>query len=269
MHEKTDRTSVQSRMQKGGDLHALTEGKKKSRAELERRVGPVRARNENMPEDTWGSPTNPWVTVNALPPSHSEISKDHPPHHHDDKHPEWHEASKERTQAHGEVEKRLDEHHDPAHEHDDNEEHEDLAEGSSFYGLHRALAVEADRHIQKQLETCWNAELIPGQRADEKKMQVGHDRILEESATVAGWAAEQRGKAGFRHAQTDERVSPQLRARPEVMSLLNLVDYFVSHPSSSMWWREIFDNYLATHGEEVHRAILARNKTRSHRKPAG
>jgi hypothetical protein len=269
MHEKTDRTSVQSRMQKGGDLHALTEGKKKSRAELERRVGPVRARNENMPEDSWGTPANPWVTVNALPPSHSEISKDHPPHHHDDKHPEWHEASKERTQIHGEVEKHLDEHHDHAHEHDDHEEHEDLAEGSSFYGLHRALAVEADRHIQKQLETCWNAELIPGQKADEKKMQVGHDRILEESATVAGWAAEQRGRAGFRHAQTDSRVSPQLRSRPEVMSLLNLVDYFVSHPTSSMWWREIFDNYLATHGEEVHRAILARNKTRSHRKPAG
>jgi hypothetical protein len=268
MHEKNDRTSVESRMKKGGDLHELTQSRDR-RKELERRVGPVRARDENQPESTWGTPANPWVTVNALPPSHSEISKDHPPHHHDDKKPDWHEASPERTKIRSEVEKKLDEHHDHDHEHDDDEEHEDLAEGSSFYGLHRALAVEADRHIQKQLETCWNAQLIPGQNIDEKKMEVSHDKILQEAGTVAGWAAEQRGRAGFRHAQSDARVSPELRSRPEVMSLVNLVDYFVSHPSSSTWWRTIFDNYIATHGEEVHQAILSRNKTRSRRKPAG
>ncbi|HEY5938552.1 MAG TPA: DUF4157 domain-containing protein [Kofleriaceae bacterium] len=269
MHEKNDRTSIESRMKKGGDLHGLTQDRDNGKAELERRVGPVRARDEGLDKATWGTEVNPWVTVNALPPSHSEISKDHPPHHHDDKHPEWHKDSKERTQIGGEVEKHLDEHHDHAHEHDDNEEHEDLSEGSSFYGLHRALAVEADRHIQKQLETCWNAQLIPGRNIDEKKMEIGHDKILQDSATVAGWAAEQRGRAGFRHAQTDTRVSAELRGRPEVMALLNMVDYFISHPTSSLWWREIFDNYIATHGEEVHHAILARNKTRGRRKPAG
>ena len=269
MHEKTDRTSIESRMKKGGDLHGLTEQEDNGKAELERRVGPVRAKNESLPKSTWGTTTNPWVTVQALPPSHSEISKDHPPHHHDDGHPEWHEDSAEKQKLHGKVEEKLDEHHDHDHAVDDHEEHENLAEGSSFYGLHRALAVEADRHILKQLETCWQAQVIPGQNIDEKKMEVGHDKILQESQTVAGWAAEQHTRAGFRHAQSDERVSPELRNRPDVMSLLNLVDYFVSHPSSSMWWRTIFDNFLATHGEEVHNAILSRNKTRSRRKPAG
>ncbi|MDQ3365140.1 MAG: DUF4157 domain-containing protein [Myxococcota bacterium] len=269
MHEKTKQTSVESRLQKGGDLYDLSK-MKAGKAELERRVGPVRAKDPGQPEDTWGTPANPWVTVHALPPSHSEISKDHPPHHHDDKHPEWHAPSAEQTKLHGDVEKKLDEHHDPKNEHHEHDhEDEDLAEGSSFYGLHQVLAVEADRHIQKQLETCWKAQLIPGQNADDKKMQVGHDAVLAEAKTAAGWASKQREQAGFRHAQSDERVPAELRNRPEVMALLDLVDYFVSHPASSTWWRTIFDNYIATHGEEVHHAILARNKTRSLRKPAG
>jgi hypothetical protein len=207
------------------------------------------------------------VTVNPLPPSHSEISKDHPPHKHEGK-PEWHEESDEKKKISGAVERKLDEHHhEDGHGHD--EEHEDLGEGSSFYGLHRALAVEADRHIMKQLEVCWRGQLIPGQNIDEGKMEVGHDKVLGEAQQVAGWAAEQRAKGGFRHAQTDPRVNAELRGRPEVMSLLNLVDMFVSHPTSSLWWRTIFDNYLAQHGEEVHGAILARNRTRGRRKPAG
>lgn len=266
MHEKTDRTSMESRMKKGGDLHGLTEQGDNGRAELERRVGPVKPSHDSMPKATWGTHANPWVTVNPLPPSHSEISKDHPPHTHNDKHPEWHAPSADKKNVHDHVEHELDEAHDPNHEHDDHEEHDDLGEGSSFYGLHRALAVEADRHLQKQLETAWHAQLIPGQNIDDKKMEVGHDKVLTEASQVAGWAAEQRGKAGMRHAQTDTRVPGELRSRPEVKSLLDLVDLFVSHPSSSLWWRSIFDNYIAQHPEEVHQAILSRNKTRSKRK---
>nr|MBA3502153.1 DUF4157 domain-containing protein [Deltaproteobacteria bacterium] len=78
MHEKTDRTSVESRMQGEGDLQPLTVSGGKGKAELERRVGPVVAKYPNMKDP--GSKENPWVTLHALPPSHSEISKDHPPH---------------------------------------------------------------------------------------------------------------------------------------------------------------------------------------------
>ena len=264
MHEKTERTSLESRMQGGGDLADLTR-KKEGKAELERRVGPVRAKYENMPQQTWGTPENPWVTVNALPPSHSEISKDHPPHKDEKAKPEWHEQSEDRTKVRTAVEKKLDEQADPK---DRDEKHESLADGSGFYGLHRALAVEADRHIQKQLATCWRSQVIPGQDADDGKLQVGHDKMLGEAKQAAGWAAEQRARGGFRHAQTDTRVSADLRGRPEVMQLLDLVDMFVSHPASSTWWRTIFDNYLAQNGEEVYKAILARNLTRGRRKPA-
>jgi hypothetical protein len=266
MHEMTDRTSVESRLKEGGDLHGLTEQGDNGKAELERRVGPVRAKFENLPKATWGTKENPWVTVNALPPSHSEISKDHPPHSHDDKHPDWHEKGATQAKVHDHVEHKLDEHHDHDHKVDDDEEHEDLAEGSSFYGLHRALALEADRHIMKQLETCWKDQLIPGRNIDEDKMAIDHERMLGEASQVAGWASEQRQRAGFRHAQSDERIAPELRGRPEVMQLLDLVDMFISHPSSSLWWRSIFDSYLAKNGEEVHKAILARNRTRSRRK---
>jgi hypothetical protein len=48
-----------------------------------------------------------------------------------------------------------------------------------------------------------------------------------------------------------------MRNRPEVMSLLDLVDYFVSHPTASTWWRSIFDSYIASDGEKVHADILA------------
>ena len=49
------------------DLAPLTTQAQKGKEELERRVGPVRAKNESMPRDTWGTAANPWVTVNALP----------------------------------------------------------------------------------------------------------------------------------------------------------------------------------------------------------
>lgn len=265
MHEKTEKTSIQSRLGKGGDLHGLTEQGDNGKAELERRVGPVRPKHPELPQATHGTRDNPWVTVNALPPSHSEISKDHPPHHHDGDKPEWHAGSAERDKIHGGVEKELDHQSGDGHDHEDHD-HESLAEGSSFYGLHRALAVEADRHMMRQMEQVWGAQLIPGKNIDEDDMAIGHGSILAEAKGVAGQAAKQAGKTGLRHAQSDSRVSPALRNRPEVMQLLDLVDYFLSHPTASSWWRKIFDSYISQHAEEVHGAILARNQTRGRRK---
>lgn len=271
MHEMEERTSMQSRLQDGGDLHGLTEQGDNGKAELERRVGPVRAKNEGMPKATWGTHANPWVTVNPLPPSHSEISKDHPPHEHEDKHPEWHNESAEKKA----IKDGVNEGWDKVHDHDHNEEgeehgHEALNGGSSFYELHRRLAVEADRHVMKQMETVWGGkQLIPGKNIDEDGMAVSHDKMLKDSKGVAKDASEASERGGFRHAQSDARVPAAMRDRPEVMSLLDLVDYFVSHPTASTWWRSIFDSYIASDGEKVHADILARNKTRGRRQAPG
>jgi hypothetical protein len=267
MHEMTDRTSLQSRMQEGGDLHRQTMAGEAGRAELERRVGPVRPRDPSLPG---GTEANPWVTVNPLPPSHSEISKDHPPHRHDDGHPEWHdEAHSGHDEIHEAVEHGLDEVHDPDHEVDDDEEHEDLGEGSSFYGLHRALAVEADRHVMHQIELCWGDALIPGQMIDPMEMAVSHDVIRSESEEVALGAADAAREGRMRHAQSDPRVADQVESNPEVRTLLDLVDYFVSHPTASTWWHDIFDSYIAEHAAEVNQSILNRNQTRGRRKAPG
>lgn len=267
MHEMEEKTSLQSRLQAGGDLHDLTEQGDNGKAELERRVGPVRAKNEGMPKGTWGTHANPWVTVNPLPPSHSEISKDHPPHEHEDGHPEWHKDSDEKKAIRDGVNKGWDDVHD--HEHNEEGEehgHEALNGGSSFYELHRRLAVEADRHVMKQMETVWGGkQLIPGKNVDEDDMSVSHAKMLKDAKGVAKDASEASERGGFRHAQSDARLPQAMRDRPEVMSLLDLVDYFVSHPTASTWWHGIFDSYIAQNGSKVHADILARNKTRGRR----
>lgn len=273
MHEKTEQTSIQSRMERtDGDLHKLTLQGTKGKAELERRVGPVVAKFPDKGNP--GSEANPWVTRDPLPPSHSEISKDHPPHHHaDPKH--WHAEGPEKTKVKANVSDKVHDGHkhaagetdhdgDPGHT-DDEHEHEDLGDGSSFYGLHRALAVEADRHIMKQIEVVWKASLIPGQKIDESKMTIAHEEMLGEARGVAGNAAKDAKADGMRFAQTDTRIPEKLRSNGDVMTLLDLVDYFVSHPSASKWWETIFNQYIAEHGEEVHKSILARNHTRGRR----
>jgi hypothetical protein len=272
MHEMEERTSLDSRMQTGGDLHGLTQGGQRGRAELERRIGPVRPRDEGAPEETWGTEANPWVSVNPLPPSHSEISKDHPPHAHEegDGHDHWHADSEERRGFRGIVSDLWDR----VHGHDDNEHQEQHSHastegGSPFYELHRRLAIEADRHVLHQMEVCWGASLVPGQRVADRPMAVEHEDMLMEAAGVANVAGEAAGRAGIRHAQTDERVPESLRSRGEVRDLLNLVDYFVSHPSSSSWWKDLFDGYVAEHGDEVQAHIMERNQTRGRRKAPG
>ena len=270
LHDLNDRTSMESRMQVGGDLYGLsTDGLEASKAELERRVGPVRPRDPSRPG---GTTDNPWVSVNPLPPSHSEISKDHPPHLHEE-HPPHSEADATMP-ADAILEGATDGHsgHDEdAHPESEEEEREELLEGSTFYGLHRALAVEADRHVMHQMETCWGpgAELIPGQNIDERDMAVSHQSMLDEATNVAAGAADAARSSGHRHAQSDARAPDEVRSNPDVRSLLDLVDYFVSHPTASSWWYDIFDAYVAANGPEVAAAIGNRNKTRGHRKPAG
>ncbi len=96
IHHASESTSMSSRLNEGGDMHDLTVAKdrtgdatdtnadgsvsqeekdafiERQRQELERRVGPCKGS---------GTEQDPWKPITPLPPSHSEISKDHP--HHD------------------------------------------------------------------------------------------------------------------------------------------------------------------------------------------
>lgn len=344
-----------------GDLAPLTRGGEQTRAALEAKVGPVRPRDPSGDPNKFGTETNPWVTVNPLPPSHSEIGKDHPPHHHDDKHPEWHgEGANHEKEALEDLRK---EGWDKAHGHEHNEDedehdHEGHEGGSTFFELHYQLALEADRHIHDQLSVIWgqtvtghdpstaaiidSTAMLPTEGVEEEKWitdareynarpehaehvaafnaatgnqclgpdgmptpsmvkqwqeakgltgdgkigpktaksaqelgpassltpmaggsdgrAVSHEAMLRAASGVAAQAGKDAGEAGFHHAQSDQNIS-----NPDVKNLLNLVDYFMSHPSASQWWVSIFDSYVSAHSEEVYGAILARNKTRGRR----
>ncbi len=219
-------TSLQYRLLPGGDLAGL------SADELEPIVGPVTP-----------SPTGGWVAKNALPPSHSEISKDHAPH-------------QKHLQTHGRAPGDL---HDPE-------------DGSIFYSIARALAVEADRHVLRQVELMWAAQgslYGDDQALDASKMTVGHDAFAKEAAGRSGAEGKRAAKQGFKHAQTDGANKALLEKRPEVRELLNMVDLIIAHPDDSTWWRPVVDGVVAGDPEKVAEHIRARNATRGARHRIG
>jgi hypothetical protein len=93
---------------------------------------------------------------------------------------------------------------------------------------------------------------------------VSHESMLRAAQGAANTAAADAKADHIKHAQSDPAMAAQMEDG-KVRNLLNLVDYFMSHPAASQWWTGIFDSYVASHGEEVHGSILARNKTRSRR----
>jgi hypothetical protein len=48
-------------------------------------------------------------------------------------------------------------------------------------------------------------------------------------------------------------------------SLFEVVDYYVSHPSKTNWWKEIVINYMKSHSKQIIDDINHRNKTRKNR----
>jgi hypothetical protein len=129
-----------------------------------------------------------------------------------------------------------------------------------------AVRAKMTEMISQYIREMYN---IDAKEAAHAGMAISHDKMIKESKGVAKDASEASERGGFRHAQSDARVPEAMRNRPEVMSLLDLVDYFVSHPTASTWWRSIFDSYIASDGEKVHADILARNKTRGRRQAQG
>jgi hypothetical protein len=164
----------------------------------------------------------------AYPPSHSEISKDHP-------------APKKKASHSVHTE-----------------------EGrSGFYEMHRELAIFADKHLTVLMEDAWKdthggGTIVPGKPASmDAKSRKALDKAAEERAAKVKKLA---GKEGMTFSQNDPAMSSKMKA------LLNAVDLYIAHPDDGEWWRPLMTKYINAHPEEVLADIEARNKTRGARK---
>src|SRR5690606_16751970 len=165
----------------------------------------------------------------ALPPSHSEISKDHPPHE--------------------------DEHHAPV----DSLHGYDMSEGSLFFRLHKELAVEADEHIIQKLQEVWDeqqqANSIEGLNTSPR---LNPDEVIAD-------ARKQQAREVKRAAKEGRNLETYGFGGQTVQDLMALVDYFISHPDDTTWWKPILSNYVNKHEAEVILHIQQRNQTRDKR----
>ena len=260
-------SSVETRLLDEGDLvwrkdEATNKRVRRSKADVERLVGPV--------EEVRGRDGKPrgWRAKRALPPSHSELSKDHGPH-------------DEKLQSDKTVAKKIDDVKpkpvpldpkikQPTHE----REH---GAGSVFFGLADALATEATRHTSHQVERMWlaadkNATVYgdkrvrgpsPG-RMNEWDEIVRHDDFLREARRYAKSVSPKLPK-GSKHAQMDPVKRKVVELRPALRDLLDMTDLIFSHPEDSTWWRAVFDDYINKHAGEVAEDIVHRNTTRGSR----
>jgi Domain of unknown function (DUF4157) len=235
-------TSIEARL-KNGDLAKMP------RAKVEALVGPVTVVHEET-RDADGKKVvrTYYKSVDPLPPSHSEVAKDHGPH------------------------EEVDHHHD----HDD-PDHPGNEGGSPFFSLARPLAVEAVKHCDAQMQVVWAGRQGGGDRSlfgdgktyefqsslggDSKAM---HDSVLG-GADRHAQGEQQRAKAEGRSYVQGDRAA-QIAALPGTDRLLDLVDYFLSHPDDNAWWKAIIDRQVATNPEPIFQSILRRNETRAKRK---
>ena len=165
----------------------------------------------------------------ALPPSHSEISKDHAPHE--------------------------DEHHNPA----DALGGYDVSEGSLFYQLHRNLAVEADKHIIKKMQEAWDAQTMTNSvEGLETDPTIDPESVTDEARKHQQLEEKRAHKEG-RTLRTGADKGP------EAQDLMALVDYFIAHPDDTGWWKPIMQDYVNSNEEQVINHIRHRNGTRDRR----
>lgn len=250
--EKVDKMEEDSALEQRldhGDLSEL------SKAQVESRVGPVEITGTEKFFDPmtmkWKHRTK-YKALNPLPPSHSEISKDHEPH------DEHHKEGKD----------------DQLHAHNETEH----AKGSPFFGLARTLAVDSVKHCEAQLQEVWSKQMVwkdtslfgDGKKftySDDSSADKGagvHDAVLKEADTRA--AAEKDLAKDEGRKRVDATTAP-VANDPDVTRLLNLVDEFVSHPDDTQWWKPVFDRHLenADNREAVFDSIRRRNSTRTAR----
>jgi hypothetical protein len=250
-----ERTSIESRL-KNGDLSQMP------KTQVEALVGPVE--EVSGPETKDGKPVldkdgkqvmrKYYVSKKPLPPSHSEISKDHEPY---SDHPN------------GDVKSHHDSKADPGHE-----------QGSPFFGLARSLAVEAVKHADAQLQVVWASQSQAGDTSllgdgvqykytsasDPKSSDKIHDNVLAEADKRAAAEKERSAKEGTSFLTRDATGDDaETMKKPGVARLLNLVDEFIAHPDDTGWWRPVTDAYIAHDADAVYESILRRNQSRKDR----
>jgi hypothetical protein len=234
-------TSIEARL-KNGDLSKMP------KAKVEALVGPVTVVNEETKDDKGKKVVRTYYkSVNPLPPSHSEIAKDHGPH------------------------AEVDHHHDH-----DNPDHPGNEGGSALFSLARPLAVEAVKHCDAQMQVVWasrgggDTSLFGDGKNYEFQSSVGgdsnaiHGGVMSESDKSSKTEAANAKAEGRHFVQTDQAAL--IKTMPGVDRLLNLVDFFISHPDDHAWWKQVIDAQVASNPEPIYQSILRRNETRSKRK---
>lgn len=151
-----------------------------------------------------------------------------------------------------------------------NKDHPD----SLFFGLHKALAMEADRHILEAMQSVWQGRgsLFGDGAHFAPNTAAGHDLVSSEATRQSTRARKlySQDMPGSSFAQGDAKNQSALKDYPGLGSLLNLADLFISHPNDSTWWRAVVSSYIAMHADEVTQHILARNRGQTsllHKKP--
>jgi hypothetical protein len=238
-------TSIETRL-KSGDLSKMPQAK------VEALVGPVVPVTDEVKDENGKKVIRHYYKAapgNVLPPSHSEIAKDHGPH------------------------AEVDHHHDR-----DNPDHPGNEAGSSFFSLARPLAVEAMRHYDAQMQVVWKAKADKeggdgslfgdGKQYSFQSSQGGdsaaiHDGVMKEAKANAG--AESKNAASEGRSFMQDARKEEIQKLTGVNDLLNLVDFFISHPDNSSWWKPIFDAEVAKNPEPIFQSILRRNETRENR----
>ena len=260
LHESVEdiehQTSIEARLLPPGDLST------KPQAEVEAIVGPVT-------KLAGGG----YAAHAALPPSHSEIAKDHAPSE------ELHGGDDEDVDAAADAVKRAP--GEPLYPDIERREVERKhGSGSLFFGLADALAVETTKQISHAMEDVWLAKDPKSSiYGDNRRMGPSPDRLAEweeqvrhkDFAGEAGRVAEadsRRLPKDQHHAQSSPYMQDQLAKQPEVRRMLDMVDLIFSHPSDSKWWKTIFDSYVNANAEEVADHIVHRNATRGLRQRA-
>ncbi|HET9624428.1 MAG TPA: DUF4157 domain-containing protein [Kofleriaceae bacterium] len=224
-------TSLESRL-RDGDLSQMP------KAKVEALVGPVTVVETKTVD---GKIRTYYKAIDPLPPSHSEIAKDHGPH------------------------AEVDHHHD----HDD-PDHPGNEAGSALFSLARPLALEAVKHCDAQMQVVWgNSSMFGDGKRYEFQSSVGgdskaiHDGVLADADANAAQEKQRAKDEGRSYAQTAR--ADQIKAMPGVERLLNLVDFFIAHPDANGWWKPIIDAEVAKNPEPIYQSILRRNATRNKR----
>ena len=152
----------------------------------------------------------------SLPPTHSEISKDHP-----------------KT----DVKAKSQNYH---------------LHGSIFYDIHYLLAKHAVQHITLEMNKFSERRILINHGMTNKQIQK-YSKLNKDVKSLSTQIKEE-AKSIRRTFHTDKNYP-----------VFDVVDYYISHPAKTIWWRPILIKYMKNHTKSVIEDINRRNKTRKER----